>query len=99
MKKEIKLRTLLKKWRSEWSAAPPASSGMDGPISLRLQGGLVRSAARRASRDSGGDDRPWDFEVVVARPGYSRDGKWFLTPGVLREASHCTTQNGFFGPR
>jgi len=87
-KKEIKLRTLLKKWRSEWSAAPPAqSSGMGGPISLRLQGGLVRSAERRASLDTGENDRAWDFEVVVARPGYSRDGKWFLTPGVLREAA------------
>ncbi|MEE9241491.1 MAG: hypothetical protein V3U53_09935 [bacterium] len=81
------MRTLLRKWRSGWSAGPPVPSGMKGPISLRLRGGLVRSAAQGASRDSGGDDRPWDFEVVIARPGYSLDGRWFLTPSVLREAA------------
>ncbi len=68
IKKEAKLRTLLRKWRAGWSAAPPASLGMEGPISLRLQGGLVRPVAQELREVSGEDGRPWDFEVVIARP-------------------------------
>ena len=81
------MRTLLRKWRTGWSADLPVSSGMEGPISLRLQGGLIRSVAQEPREESGEDGQSWDFEVVIARPGYSRDGKWFLTPGVLRAAA------------
>lgn len=81
------MRRLLKKWRAGWGESPAKASGLGGPISLCLQGSLVRSASAGTSRRGEADERPWEFEVVIARPGYSLDGKWFLAPGVLREAA------------
>jgi hypothetical protein len=44
---------------------------------------------RRAGQDSrgGAEERGWEFEVVIARPGYLRDGRWFLSREVLSEAA------------
>ena len=32
-------------------------------------------------------EEAWDFDVLIARAGYSRDGEWFLPGDVLREAA------------
>jgi hypothetical protein len=45
MKKEIKLRTLLKKWRSEWGAASQALYGTRTPSEGKIVLGWVRSAS------------------------------------------------------
>jgi hypothetical protein len=45
-----------------------------------LRGGLLRKAA-------GAEGEGWDFEVVIARPGHSRDGRWYLSREVLGEAA------------
>lgn len=50
---------------------------------LRLRGRLVRPL----SKASGPGGEVWDFEVLIARPGYSKDGEWFLPREVLRRAA------------
>ena len=50
---------------------------------VRLHGHLVRATAEEAQPPEGA----WDFDVLIARAGYSRDGEWFLPRDVLREAA------------
>ncbi|OGL62024.1 MAG: hypothetical protein A3I72_12080 [Candidatus Tectomicrobia bacterium RIFCSPLOWO2_02_FULL_70_19] len=49
---------------------------------IQLRGGVLR-----ASEGSGGKENGWDFEVLIARPGPSREGDWFLPREVLAEAA------------
>jgi hypothetical protein len=51
-----------------------------------LRGGLLRKAAG-ADGEAGAEGEGWDFEVVIARPGHSRDGRWYLPREVLGEAA------------
>ncbi|MBT5949108.1 MAG: hypothetical protein HOG94_15680, partial [Nitrospinaceae bacterium] len=84
------MKEMLMRWRSGWngSASLDAISGgvamVESPTQLRLQGALLRKAA---GSPNGGDEEGWDFEVVIARPGPSRDGGWFLPREVLAEAA------------
>ncbi|MEK6711346.1 MAG: hypothetical protein AABZ64_12295, partial [Nitrospinota bacterium] len=48
---------------------------------IRLRGGVLRAAAGR------GEEGGWDFEVLIARPGPSREGDWFLPREVLAGAA------------
>ncbi len=50
---------------------------------LRLHGHIIRSVADKSQPP----EEAWDFEVLIARAGYSRDGEWFLPGDVLREAA------------
>ncbi|MBI3127905.1 MAG: hypothetical protein HYZ11_09900 [Candidatus Tectomicrobia bacterium] len=47
---------------------------------IRLQGGVLRAAKE-------GGQGAWDFEVLIARPGPSREGDWFLPREVLAQAA------------
>ncbi|MDP6277038.1 MAG: hypothetical protein QF701_12795 [Nitrospinota bacterium] len=90
------MRNLLTRWRAGRSgravgAAPGhepigGAEPMAGPIQLRLRGGLLRKAAG-ADGEAGAEGEGWDFEVVIARPGHSRDGRWYLSREVLGEAA------------
>ena len=50
---------------------------------LRLHGQLIRAVAKQAQPPG----ETWDFDVLIAQAGYSRDGEWFLPREVLREAA------------
>ena len=50
---------------------------------LRLHGHLIRAVAKQAQPPG----ETWDFDVLIAQAGYSRDGEWFLPREVLREAA------------
>ena len=52
---------------------------------LRLTGRVLRAAG--VPSGAAPDNTPWDFEVRIATPGYSREGRWFLSREVLREAA------------
>ncbi len=93
------MRNLLTRWRAGRSgrvAGPAAGTepavghepAVDinqagGAIQLRLRGRLLRRAAVATGEDGEG----WEFEVVIARPGHSRDGRWYLSREVLSEAA------------
>ncbi|MCY3824873.1 MAG: hypothetical protein OXG62_13520 [Nitrospinae bacterium] len=70
----------MKKWMNRiWARA----EAREDPHSLRLHGHLVRAVAKGAETPG----EAWDFEVLIAQPGYSGDGEWFLPRDVLREAA------------
>ena len=50
---------------------------------LRLHGHFIRAVAKQAQPPG----ETWDFDVLIAQAGYSRDGEWFLPREVLREAA------------
>ncbi len=52
---------------------------------LRLTGRVLRAAG--VPSGAAPDNTPWDFEVRIATPGYSHEGRWFLSREVLREAA------------
>ncbi len=51
--------------------------------SVRLRGRLARGRADAARRR----EKAWDFDVLIARPGYSKDGEWFVPRETLRRAA------------
>ena len=68
----------MKKWMNRiWARAETQKDSHP----LRLHGHLIRAVAEEARPP----DEAWDFEVLIARAGYSRDGEWFLPREVLRE--------------
>lgn len=71
--------------RMRWRSGKKGASGTGDPAqkaqSMRLTGQLLRALG------AGEGERPWDFEVLIARPGPSRDGTWFLPAAVLRAAA------------
>ncbi len=70
----------MKKWMNRiWARAEAQKDSH----TLRLHGHLIRAAAKEAQPP----DEAWDFDVLIARAGYSRDGEWFLPRDVLREAA------------
>ncbi len=78
------MKTLLQRWRAGREKAPKGGPEAPGPRSLRITGQVLRAAGEEGGE---GADRPWDFEVLIARPGHSRDGSWFLPEEVLRIAA------------
>ena len=70
----------MKKWMNRMWAGAEAQKDSH-PV--RLHGHLVRATAKEAQPPEGA----WDFDVLIARAGYSRDGEWFLPRDVLREAA------------
>ena len=70
----------MKKWMNRMWAGAEAQKDSH-PV--RLHGHLVRATAEEAQPPEGA----WDFDVLIARAGYSRDGEWFLPRDVLREAA------------
>ena len=70
----------MKKWMNRiWARAETREDSHP----LRLHGHLIRAVAKGAKAP----DEAWDFDVLIARPGYSGDGEWFLPRDVLREAA------------
>ena len=84
-RKESGVKKMLMRWRPGWPGSVSGDAATaEGPTQLRLQGSLLRKAA---ASPGGGEEEGWDFEVVIARPGPSRDGRWFLSREVLAEAA------------
>ncbi len=69
----------MKKWRNRMSARARVRSA-SRPV--RLHGRVIRAVAEEAP-----PGEAWDFDVLIARHGYSEDGEWFLPREVLREAA------------
>lgn len=70
----------MKKWMNRiWARAEAQNDSHP----LRLHGHLIRAVAKEAQPP----DEAWDFDVLIAQAGYSRDGEWFLPRDVLREAA------------
>ena len=80
--------------RLERSPRLPAATGAKGPgqgmppgekRGLRLSGRVLQAAG--VPSGAAPDNASWDFKVRIATPGYSREGRWFLSREVLREAA------------
>lgn len=67
----------MKKWMNRMSARARRESRP-----LRLHGRVIRALAEEAP-----SGEAWDFDVLIARHGYSEDGAWFLPREVLRAAA------------
>ncbi|MDA1000451.1 MAG: hypothetical protein O2807_08045, partial [bacterium] len=72
------------RWRSGKRGASGTGDTAKKPQSMRLTGQLLRALGAESGDPK---ERPWDFEVLIARPGPSRDGSWFLPAAVLRAAA------------
>ncbi|MCE2454030.1 MAG: hypothetical protein J4F48_14730, partial [Nitrospinae bacterium] len=70
----------MKKWLNRMWARAEAQKDSH---TLRLHGHLIRAVAKEARSPV----EAWDFDVLIARAGYSRDREWFLPREVLREAA------------
>lgn len=57
-----------------------AREGASQARAIRLRGGVLRAAGK-------GTEGGWDFEVLIAKPGPSREGDWFLPGEVLAGAA------------